>query len=64
MHTTSGASNEFDPSMCDDDDGLEEMLNAVKGLLHNCPKEFEKLKGDAEKPLYASSTKYTRLLAY
>ena len=63
VHTTIDASNEFNPSMWDEDDGLQEMLNAVEGVLHDCPKEFEKLKGDAEKPLYPGSTKYTRLLA-
>ena len=48
--------------MCHEDNILEEMLDMVEAVLHNCPKEFEKLKGDVEKSLYVGSTKYTRLL--
>ena len=64
MHTTIDGSSEFDPSLCDDeDDNVQEMLNVVEGMLHNHGAEFEKLKSDAHKPLYAGCTKYTRLLA-
>ena len=64
VHTTMGPSNEFGPSICDDeDDGLQEMLNAVEGVLHNCPQQFQELKGNVEKPLYAGNSKHIRLLA-
>ena len=63
MHVTSGVSNDFDTSMCDDDDGIEEMLHVVEDELWDCPALYESLKSDAEKPLYFGCTKYTRLLA-
>ena len=46
-----------------DCDRVEEIAEALEEDLHDCPKMFERLVSDAEKPLYKGCTKFTRLSA-
>lgn len=44
-----------------DYDRVEEIAEALEEDLKDCPKMFERLVSDAEKPLYNGCTKFTRL---
>ena len=44
-------------------DRIEEIPNVVEEDLRDCPQMFERLKSDAERPLYNGCTKFTRLAA-
>src|ERR1051325_8806290 len=44
-------------------DRVEEIAEALEEDLNDCPKVFERLVSDAEKPLYNGCTKFTRLSA-
>ena len=46
-----------------DCDRVEEIAEALEEDLQDCPKMFERLVGDAEKPLYKDFPKFTRLSA-
>ena len=46
-----------------DYDRVEEIAEALEEDLNDCPKMFERLVSDAEKPLYNGCTKFTRLSA-
>ena len=46
-----------------DCDRVEEIAEALEEDLHDCPKMFERLVSDAEKPLYKGCAKFTRLSA-
>lgn len=55
-------SNEFDTNTIDYD-RIDEMLDVVEEDLRDCPKMFERLVSDSEKPLYDGCSKFTRMSA-
>jgi hypothetical protein len=55
-------SNEFDTNTFDYD-RVDEMLDVVEEDLRDCPKMFERLVSDSEKPLYDGCSKFTRMSA-
>ena len=61
-YNTTYASNE-DFADAYDYDRVEEIAEALEEDLEDCPKMFERLVSDAEKPLYDGCTKFTRLSA-
>src|ERR1044072_8928562 len=46
-----------------DYDRVEELAEALEEDLNDCPKMFERLVSDAEKPLYIDCTKFTKFSA-
>ncbi|XP_056688671.1 uncharacterized protein [Spinacia oleracea] len=44
-----------------DDDGVEEMINALQESIQDCPEMLENLSSDAKKPLYNGCSKFSRL---
>ena len=61
-YNTTYASND-DCTDTYDYDRVEEIAEALEEDLKDCPKMFERLVSDAEKPLYNGCTKFTRLSA-
>lgn len=53
--------DERDELDSNESDKLEDMMHDVEENFMDCPHLFERLKSDAEKPLYASCSKFTRL---
>ncbi|XP_021846923.2 uncharacterized protein [Spinacia oleracea] len=44
-----------------DDDGVEEMINALQESIQDCPEMLGNLSSDAKKPLYSGCSKFSRL---
>ncbi|XP_056690226.1 uncharacterized protein [Spinacia oleracea] len=44
-----------------DDEGVEEMINALQESIEDCPEMLENLSIDAKKPLYSGCSKFSRL---